>query len=128
MPVSVLSFDTFPSFIVDKLNANFDFNCIDKNDAAALAALAPKVRALVAKGELSYLSMTPTAGKGEHGLTWVACVCPASKFGHSEGRDPDPVTALIKALDGLPKSFINGKAQPRAPSQPAASEPWDVVS
>jgi hydroxypyruvate reductase len=51
MPVSVLSFDTFPSFIVDKLNANFDFNCIDKNDAAALAALAPKVRALVAKGE-----------------------------------------------------------------------------
>ncbi len=52
MPASVLSFDTFPSFIVDKISANFDFHYnVDRNDAAAMAKFAPTVRAVVAKGE-----------------------------------------------------------------------------
>jgi len=52
MQASVLTFDQFPSFIVDKFNSSFDFHYdVDKNDAATMEKLAPTVRAVVAKGE-----------------------------------------------------------------------------
>ena len=91
-----------------------------------MSELENKLRNLAAKGELTYLSVIPVAGLGEYGATFVAQIAPASRFGHVEGRDGDPVTALVNALDALPKSFVKDK--PQRKSKPASEpEPWDVV-
>lgn len=92
--------------------------------------LETKLRQLAKNGELTYLSMVPVAGLGEYGCTFVAQVDPASRFGHSEGRDSDPVKALLIALDGLPKSFVKDKPQrksKKADEQMTSAdvEPWD---
>ena len=91
-----------------------------------MSQLEEKLRALARNGELTYLSMIPVAGIGEYGCTFVAQIAPASRFGHVEGRDADPVKALVKALDELPKPFVKEKPQRKvkAASEP---EPWDVV-
>jgi len=94
--------------------------------------LETKLRNLAARGELTYLSMVPVAGKGEYGCTFVAQVDPASRFGHVEGRDSDPVKALVNALDALPKSFVKEKPKrtaKKADEQTTSAdvEPWDFT-
>jgi hypothetical protein len=71
--------------------------------------------------------MIPVAGLGEYGCTFVAQIAPASRFGHVEGRDGDPVKALLNALDALPKPFVKDKPQRKGKSAPER-EPWDIVS
>jgi hypothetical protein len=93
--------------------------------------LETKLRQIAKNGELTYLSMVPVAGLGEYGCTFVAQVTPASRFGHVEGRDSDPVKALVNALDALPKSFVKDKAKGVAPLKhlpmaAPAPEPWDI--
>ena len=97
-----------------------------------MSQLEEKLRALARNGELTYLSMIPVAGLGEYGCTFVAQIAPASRFGHVEGRDGDPVKALVKALDALPKPFVKEKPQrggKKAADQTKSAdvEPWDVV-
>jgi hypothetical protein len=62
-------------------------------------SLEDRLRALANAGELSYLSIVPTAGKGGGGVVYSAHWSSASKFGNGMGRDPDPVIAIHKALD-----------------------------
>jgi hypothetical protein len=73
-----------------------------------VSELENQLRRLAANGELTYLSIIPVVGKGYDGgnTVFAAQVSPASRFGHSEGRDPDPVAAILKAIAGLPKSFV----------------------
>jgi len=48
----VLSIDSLPVFLTDRLAAHFDFHAdLEKNDPAAFERLAPQARALVARGE-----------------------------------------------------------------------------
>lgn len=91
-----------------------------------------KLRQLAKNGELVYLSMVTVAGEGEYGCTFVAQVTPASRFGHVEGRDSDPVKALVNALDALPKSFVKDKPKRMrnggdGSKMPKPTEPWDIV-
>ena len=74
-----------------------------------MSELETKLRNLAARGELTHVSLVPVAGTGEYGVTFVAQVAPASRFGHVEGRDPDPVTALVNALDALPTLAAGGE-------------------
>ena len=76
-----------------------------------MSQLEEKLRALARNGELTYLSMIPVAGLGEYGCTFVAQIAPASRFGHVEGRDADPVKAILIALDELPKAFVKEKVK-----------------
>lgn len=116
-----------------------------------MSELETKLRNLAARGELTHVSLVPVAGTGEYGVTFVAQVAPASRFGHVEGRDPDPVTALVNALDALPTSFVKDKPKREAESsvkekprerrtretrealaardtaEAKATEPWDIV-
>jgi hypothetical protein len=94
--------------------------------------LETKLRQLAKNGELTYLSMVPVAGLGEYGCTFVAQIAPASRFGHVEGRDGDPVKALVNAIDALPKSFVKDKPQrkgKKADEQITSAdvELWDLV-
>ncbi len=89
-----------------------------------MSNLETKLRQLAENGELTYLSLTPLAGKG--GIVFCAQVSPASRFGHSEGRDADPVNAIHAAIDGLPKSFAKTKASKRNITVQEA-EPWEIV-
>ena len=48
----VLTFDQFPSFLTDPLNAHFDFHhAVNKNDPVAMEKLYAETRAVVVKGE-----------------------------------------------------------------------------
>ena len=94
-----------------------------------MSELERRLRQIANNGELTYLSMIPVAGKG--GVVFCAQVSPASRFGHSEGRDSDPVEALLKAINGLPKSFVKDKPSKRnapTPEPPQVSEPWDIIT
>ena len=101
-----------------------------------MSQLEEKLRALARNGELTYLSMIPVAGLGEYGCTFVAQVTPASRFGYVEGRDSDPVQAIVNALDALPKSFVKEKKAKGVaplkhlptPGRAADREPWDITS
>lgn len=100
-----------------------------------MSQLEEKLRALARNGELTYLSMIPVAGLGEYGCTFVAQVTPASRFGHVEGRDSDPIKALVNALDALPKTFVKDRPQRKVAAEVTpfektrhATEPWDIVS
>ena len=81
----VLSFDALPSFLTEPLNAEYEFHhAVDKNDAAALATLGPRTRALVAKGEtvltrqvlehFTALEIIAVCGVGYDGID-VAAAC-----------------------------------------------------
>ena len=87
------------------------------------------LRQLAKNGELTYLSLIPVAGKGEYGCAFCAQVSPASRFGHSEGRDADPVKALLTAIEGLPKS-VSKEKPPRKTREFGGKpdEPWDILS
>jgi hypothetical protein len=63
-----------------------------------MSDLEEKLRAIVAKGELTYLSVASVAGKGPGGVEFAATYAPASKWGQGFGRDPDIVKAIEKAL------------------------------
>lgn len=106
-----------------------------------MSELEEKLRALASQGELTYLSIIPVVGKGRDGgnTVFAAQVTPASRFGHSEGRDPDPVAAILKAIEGLPKSFVKEpkpdkdrrvhggvKDPPYDGFGTADKEPWDT--
>lgn len=86
--------------------------------------LETKLRALAKNGEFTYMSVCPVAG-GFH-----ARVTPASRFGHSDGRDADPVKALLAAIDGLPKSFSKDKPTRGFGGTPMPveeeREPWEA--
>ena len=86
-----------------------------------MSDLETRLRALAANGELTYLSLAPVAGKG--GVVFAVIVSPASKFGHIEARDADPVAAILTALDKLPKSFT--KERTRKFIAADEREPWD---
>jgi hypothetical protein len=99
-----------------------------------MSELETALRQLAKNGELCYLSVVPVAGKGENGIIFTAQVSPASRFGHSEGRDAGPVKALLAAIDGLPKSFVKEKSKPKRTVIPPprydhamVEEPWDLV-
>jgi hypothetical protein len=97
-----------------------------------VSELETKLRQLAKNGEFTHLSVVPVAGKGEYGATFVAQVSPASRFGYSEGRDPDPVKAILDALDGLPKLFVKERAARGAKKAAEQTktvdvEPWDIV-
>ena len=105
MPASVLSFDTFPSFLVDQLNAGFDFHYnVDKNDTAALEALAPRVRGVYAKGEtifrddlmarLPKLEIIAVCGVGYDGIDVAA----ARQRGIAVTNTPDVLTDDVADL------------------------------
>lgn len=72
-------------------------------------ALDKTLRDLAARGELTYLSLSPVAGKGGSGnkgnVVFAAIYSPASTFGHGRADDPDPVKAILKAIESvkLPK-------------------------
>ena len=90
--------------------------------STSTSELEAKLRSLAANGELTYLSLTPVAGKGDHNVVFHAVVSPASRFGNRTGRDADPVKAILAALGGLPKSFVKEIATR------VEREPWDVVT
>jgi hypothetical protein len=104
-----------------------------------VSELETKLRQLAKNGELCYLSMVTVAGKGEYGVTFVAQVTPASRFGYVEGRDSDPVKALLNALDALPKSFVKETPRERRTrdtrealaardtAKVKVTKPWDLV-
>jgi hypothetical protein len=58
------------------------------------------LRALAERGELTYLSVVPIAGKG--GIVFSARYTPATGFGHGDGSDADPVEAILKAIADRP--------------------------
>jgi hypothetical protein len=103
-----------------------------------MSELETSLRRLAKNGELTYLSLIPVAGKGENGVVFHATVSPASKWGNMEGRDADPVKALLAALEGLPKSFVKPTREElqeayydRAETGlviNSAPEPWDITS
>jgi len=96
-----------------------------------MSGLETQLRRLAANGELTYLSLIPVAGKGVGGVVFDATVSPASKFGHSHGRDADPVAAILKAIEGLPKSYAKEKSKRSlmglGSEMPKRLEPWDLV-
>ena len=67
--------------------------------AQSPVSLEDRLRILANAGELSHLSIIPTAGKGPGGVVFSASYSPASNWGHGFGRDPDPVKAIIAALE-----------------------------
>ena len=104
-----------------------------------MSELETQLRRLATNGELTYLSIVPSAGKGENGVIFVAQVSPASNYkarktwvSYSEGRDADPVKAILKAIEGLPKLFVKG--EPQRPGEEGftsvsrvGAEPWDTA-
>jgi hypothetical protein len=58
-----------------------------------------RLRDIAARGELTYLSLIPVAGKGTDGVVWSASYSPASAWGHGMARHADPVEALMLAID-----------------------------
>lgn len=88
-----------------------------------MSELETQLRRLAANGELNYLSVVPVSGKGgTNGVIFNAQVTPASRFGYSEGRDADPVKALLAAIDSLPKSFVKEKPKSKRPTQDELQE------
>lgn len=58
------------------------------------------IRALAANGELTYLSLAPTAGTGPGGIGWSATFSPASRWANGFGRhESDPVEAIKMAIN-----------------------------
>jgi hypothetical protein len=62
-------------------------------------SLEDMLRILANAGELTHLSIIPRTGKGPGGVVYNASFSPASKWGHGFGTDPDPVFAIIKAIN-----------------------------
>lgn len=61
-----------------------------------MANLEDMIRDLAKRGELTHLALTPTPS----GTAWRAVFAPASQFGVCHGADPDPVKAMLLAIDG----------------------------
>lgn len=60
------------------------------------------LRYLAEAGELTYISLATSAGKGKHGVIFNAVYSPASAFGNGIGSDEDPVNAILKAIADKP--------------------------
>lgn len=68
------------------------------------------IRAAAKGGELTYISLAPTAGTGPGGIGWAATYSPASKWANGFGRhESDPVEAIKLAMnDDRMGEVING--------------------
>jgi len=109
MSDTVISFDQFPSYLVDQLNSKFDFRYnVDKSDLAALEALAPHARAFIAKGEtiftgemmarLPKLELVSVYGVGYDGIDVAAARARGIAVTHTPGVLTDDVADLAIAL------------------------------
>lgn len=93
------------------------------------------IRAAAANGELTYLSLAPTAGKGPQGIGWSACYSPATKWGQGFGRhESDPVMACKLAMTDERLGNVVGalhrtlvKAAPTNPEAARAIKQLDLV-
>lgn len=70
-----------------------------------MTTLDETIRGLVARGDLTHLSLTPS----QNGKLWRASFSPSSVFGSSFAEDADPIAALIRAMTTM-------KLKSRAPS------------
>jgi hypothetical protein len=83
------------------------------------------LRDIVARGELSHLSLAPSQG----GKMWRASFAMCSHFGVSFAEDKDPVQAIIVALTSAklkkPRTTINLKpgAEPEPDAIDATGQP-----
>jgi hypothetical protein len=68
---------------------------------ARTITLDERLREIAARGELTHLSLIPVAGKGTApgGVVFSASYSPASTWGHAICTHPDPVEALMMAID-----------------------------
>jgi len=57
------------------------------------------LRIIANAGELTYLSLIPRVGHGPGGVVFSASYSPAMVWGSGFGEDPDPVKAIIKAIN-----------------------------
>lgn len=81
-------------------------------------SLEDMIRTAAANGELTHLSLTPTAGTGPGNIGWSASFSPASRWCNGFGRhDSDPVEAIKLAMNddrmgdivgGLRKTLTKG--------------------
>lgn len=91
-------------------------------------SLEDRLRSLANAGELTHLSIIPTAGKGPGGIVYSASYSPASQWGHGTGRDPDPVKAILQALDDPAFKKLAKKIAPNTKPLPAVEpEPLTKV-
>lgn len=70
-----------------------------------MPSLEETIRDIVARGELTHFSLTPSQG----GRMWRASFTPASTFGNTISEDADPIKALMMA-------FTTTKMKRRPPS------------
>lgn len=82
-----------------------------------MTTLDERIRDLVKRGELTHLSLTPTANG------WSASYSPASVFGNSHAEHADPVQALIAAFDGIKVKRRAPKHMKPTPEPDAAYDP-----
>ena len=89
------------------------------------------LRALAANGELTYISLAPTAGKGPGGIGWAATYSPASRWANGFGKHDDPVEAIKLAINdermgeivhGLRKTLKDGAGKGNTKSAAALKE------
>lgn len=90
------------------------------------------IRALAANGELTHLSLTPTAGKGPGNIGWAASYSPASRWANGFGKhETDPVEAIKMAINdermgdivhGLRKTLKDGATKGNKKSAAALKE------
>jgi hypothetical protein len=63
-----------------------------------MSSLEELIRAAAARGELTYLSVVPVAGKGPNNIGWSASFSPGATWGTGYGLAADPVEALKLAM------------------------------
>lgn len=83
------------------------------------------LRDLAERGELTYLSVVPIAGKG--GIVYSARYTPATGFGHGDGSDADPVGAMLKAIADKPVPVKRTRTT-RAFGDPHAPDDGDLLT
>lgn len=86
-------------------------------EQGAAVNLEEHIRRLAAKGELTHLSVIPSAGG------WSATYAAATSFGRTHAQHTDPVEALLAVLN----QKENGPRKKPEPAAPAATavNPWD---
>lgn len=93
-----------------------------------MPSLDTMIQDLAARGELTYLSLAPVAGKGgDKGVVFAAVYSSASKWGHGMARDADPVEALKKAIADVRLPKVKRKLEEAIAAAPVEheKEPWE---
>jgi len=86
------------------------------------------LRELARKGELNYISLVPIAHKDAiNGVGFSATYAPATNCGHGFGRDADPVTAILEAVEDWAKKRRNLRREPEPEiiAEKPRGNPWD---